>query len=158
MKEPDSRFHGNDGTIESINRLYSREGVSFMQDIDEELTFAGSVCSGEADACEKFMDEYTGLVLSKVSALMKTHCSYPARERACSLIVLNKQRRGVRYFPVEQCDECMDSYVWFFEFLKNKIKAYKGTNDCSLKTFVWSIINSRSTYIEWLRWKYGRAY
>jgi len=129
-----------------------------MQGVDEDLKFAGSVCSREAYACEKFVDEYTDLVLSKVLTLMKTHCTYPARERLCSLIILRKQRRGAQYFPVEQCDECMDSYVWFFEFLKNKIKAYRGTNNCSLKTFVWSIINAQSTYIEWLRWKYGRAY
>lgn len=129
-----------------------------MQDRGEDLTFAGSVCSRDAGSCEKFVDEYTDLVLSKVSALMKTHCTHSARGRLCSLIVLRKRLRGDQYFPIEQCDECLDSYVWFFEFLMNKIKAYKGTNNCSLKTFVWSIINSRSTYIEWLRWKYGRAY
>lgn len=129
-----------------------------MQNIDADLAFTSNVCSGEPNACEKFLDEYSDLVLSKVSALMKTHCTYPARERLCSLIVLNKRLKGSQYYPVEQCDECMDSYVWFFEFLKHKVKAYKGTNNCSLKTFVWSIINAQSTYIEWLRWKYGRAY
>ncbi len=129
-----------------------------MQGIVEDRTFAGRVSSRDAEACEKFVAEYTDLVLSKVSALMKTHCAYSARERLCSLIVLRKQRMGEKCFPLDQCDECMESYVWFFEFLKKKIKAYKGTNNCSLKTFVWSVINARSTYIEWLRWKYGRAY
>jgi hypothetical protein len=126
--------------------------------VDHDISFAQSVSFGNANACERFVDEYSDLVLSKVWNLMKTHCTYPARERVCALIVLQKQRKGSQYFPEDQCDDCMDSYIWYFDFLKGKIKAYKGTNNCKLKTFVWSVINSHSTYIEWLRWKYGRAY
>lgn len=124
----------------------------------EDLSLANAVSSGDDKACEIFVDEYTDLVLSKVWDLMKTHCNYPAKEKICSLIILQRQRKGLTYPIDDQCDECMDSYIWFFDFLKKKIKAYKGTNNCTLKTFIWSVINSPSTYIEWLRWKYGRAY
>lgn len=129
-----------------------------MDGVNDDLQMAGHVSSGDGKACEQFVEEFTDLVLSKVWNLMKTHCNTPAREKLCSLIVLQKRRKGKMYLPEDQCDECMDSYIWFFDFLKNKIKAYQGKNDCSLKTFVWSVVNSENTYKEWLRWKYGRAY
>ena len=118
-----------------------------MYGVNEDLSFAKLVNLGVGDACEKFVNEYTDLVLSKIWNLMKTHCNYPAREKVCSLIILQKQRKGSSYSE-DQCDECMDSYIWLFEFLKNKIKAYKGTNNCSLRTFVWSIVPAHSTYME----------
>jgi len=126
--------------------------------VKEDISLANSVSSGDSNACEIFVNAYTDLVISRIWNLMKTHCNHPAREKLCSLIILQKQRKGLAYYIEDQCDECMDSYIWFFDFLKKKIKSYKGTNNCSLKTFVWSIINSHSTYIEWLRWRYGRAY
>lgn len=126
--------------------------------VKEDIILANSVSAGDSKACELFIDNYTDLVLSTVWNLSKTHCNYPARERVCSLVILQKQRKGSIYFTEDQCDECMDSYIWFFDFLKKKIKSYEGRNNCTLKTFVWSVVNSHSTYIEWLRWKYGRAY
>jgi len=126
--------------------------------LNEDLHFAQKVSIGDTDTCEKFVDEYTDLVISRVYSLMKTHCSQPARDYICTLLIIQRQRKGSSVFPVDQCDDCMESYVWFFEFLKGKLKAYQGKNNCSLKTFVWSIVNSHSTYIEWLRWRYGRAY
>lgn len=127
--------------------------------VKDDLSLARSVSSGEKSACEVFVNAYTDLVLSRVWNLMKTHCGHSAREKICSLIILQKQRKGsLTHYGEDQCDECLDSYIWFFDFLKNKARAYKGANDCSLKTFVWSVINSDSTYKDWLRWKYGRAY
>lgn len=126
--------------------------------LNDDITLARSVSTGDEMACELFVHEYTNLVLSSVWNLSKTHCRLPSRERVCSLIILQKQRKGTDYYVADQCDECMDSYIWFFDFLKKKMKTYKGTNDCTLKTYVWSLINSNSTYVEWLRWKYGRAY
>ncbi|MBI5665987.1 MAG: hypothetical protein HZC49_13015 [Nitrospirae bacterium] len=126
--------------------------------VKEDIALAGAVSSGVGKSCEFFIDEYTDLVLSRVWNLSKTHCGHLDRERVCSLVILQKQRKGADYFVDDQCDDCLDSYIWFFDFLKKKVKAYKGTNNCTLKTFVWSVINSNSTYLEWLRWKYGRAF
>lgn len=114
---------------------------------------------GEAGACREFVDAYSDLVLLRIQDLMRGHCRQPAWDRACSLrVVLDMRRRAGAAAPPGQCDECMDSYIWFFDLLKRKAKAYRGTNRCSLKTFVWSVLNSHSTYVEWLRWRYGRAY
>lgn len=124
----------------------------------EDLETARLVGEGDPGACEAFVEQYTDLVLYRVGSLMKTHCRKPARQSLCSLVLLQRQRKGQVDFPLEQCDECMDSYIWFFDFLKKKLKAYRGDGGCSLGTFVWSLINSHTTYVEWLRWKYGRAY
>jgi hypothetical protein len=90
---------------------------------------------------------------------MKSHCNHPARERSCCLRNIQRQTRDRDYVPGPgQCDECMDSYLWFFEALKRKAGAFRGTNGCSLKTYVWAVLHSKTTYIDWLRWRYGRAF
>ncbi|MEW6379830.1 MAG: hypothetical protein AB1611_09505 [bacterium] len=117
------------------------------------------VSAGDSNACEVFVNDFTDLVLSRVWGLMKTHCHYAAREKMCALLFLQKQKKGSnRPWPEDQCDECLDSYLWFFDFLKKKVKSFQGINDCSLKTYIWSIVYSHSTYIEWLRWKCGRIF
>jgi hypothetical protein len=121
--------------------------------------FAARVTAGEGEACREFVDTFSDLVLLRVIELMKGHCRQPAWDRACSLRVVLDQRRGAGgQAPPGQCDECMDSYIWFFEILKRKAKTYRGTNNCSLRTFVRSVLNSQTTYVDWLRWRYGRAY
>lgn len=121
--------------------------------------FAARVAAGDGEACREFVDAYSDLVLLRILDLRKGHCSRPAWARACSLRVVLDQRRGAGANPPPgQCDECMDSYIWFFELLRRKARAYRGTNNCSLKTFVVSVLNSQTTYVEWLRWRYGRAY
>lgn len=127
--------------------------------MSEDALFAKAVAAGDPIACRRFVDEYTDLVLSRVWSLMKGYCHYPARERACCLVILQRQRKGYEGIPPSgQCDECMDSYIWFVELLKRKVKSYRGINECSLKTFVWAVINSHTTFVDWLRWRYGRAY
>lgn len=128
--------------------------------VTEDIEFARRVLSGDAPACREFVERYTDWVLYKILELMKSHCNYTARECVCTLLVLQKKRKGDPSFQPSglQCDECMDSYVWMFDYLKKRLGAYRGTRNCSLDTYVWSILNSRTTYIDWLRWRYGRAF
>lgn len=118
------------------------------------------VLSGDRVACGQFVEDYTDMVMYKILELMKSHCKYSAREYVCCLHFLQSQKKGWNMSTEGrvQCDECMDYYIWFFEYLKGKLKSYKGINNCTLKTYIWSIVNSHSTYIDWLRWKYGRAF
>ena len=121
--------------------------------------FVARVAAGEGEACREFVDVFSDYVLLRVLDLMKGHCRHSAWERTCSLRVVLDLRRNVgKQVLAGQCDECMDSYIWFFDFLKRKAKAYRGINNCTLKTFILSVLNSHTTYIEWLRWRYGRAY
>ena len=126
----------------------------------EDIEFVQQVLSGNDDACMEFVNKYTEWVLFKIYELMKAHCHYTAKNKICSLLLLQRNIKGGDSLPKyeSQCDDCMDSYIWFFEYIKTKLKSYKGINNCSLKTFVWSIINSHSMYIDWLRWKYGRVF
>jgi hypothetical protein len=85
--------------------------------VKEDISLANSVVSGDRNACKIFVNDYTDLVLSKVWDLMRTHCDYPAKEKICSLIILQKQRKGLMHHIENQCDECMESYIWFVDFL-----------------------------------------
>lgn len=124
----------------------------------EDREFAKAVNAGERSACARFIEEYSNRILSHVVELMNGgHCRQPARTTICSLLIVQRQRKGITHYPEDQCDECMDSYLWFIETLTNKVGAYKGKNNCSLNTFVFSILKSHSTYIDWIRWKYKRC-
>lgn len=130
-----------------------------LEEVTKNKEFVQGVLSGDRVACRQFVEDYTDMVMYRILELMKSHCKYSAREYVCCLHFLQAQKKG-RSMSTEgrsQCDECMDYYIWFFEYLKGKLKAYKGINNCTLKTFVWSLINSHSTYVDWLRWKYGRV-
>jgi len=131
-----------------------------LKGIKNDLEFSRKVIVGDQGACQSFVEEYTDWVLYRVRELMKTHCSYPANQYLCALLDLKRRRKGGPHLPDDRvrCDECMDSYIWMFEYLKKRLGSYKGKNNCSLKTYIFSIINSHSMYVDWLRWKYGRAF
>ncbi len=119
---------------------------SVSDDVKGDREFVLLVLSGDERACREFVENHTDRVLFKVWGLMKTHCNYTARDFVCTLVLLQRKRKGaaISLDDGAQCDECMDSYIWFFEHLKKKLKSYKGINDCRLNTYVWSIINSHS--------------
>ena len=122
--------------------------------INEDRAFAKAVYEGESNACTRFIEKYTKNVLWRVLELMEgDYCKEPAKAVICSLLIIKRQREGSTYFPEDQCDICMDSYLWFFEYLKNKVKFYEGRNNCSLSTFVHSIVSSEYIKIDWIRWK-----
>lgn len=125
-----------------------------------QLDYVQQILSGDENVCTRFVEEHTDWVLYKIYDLMKTHCQYSAFKRICCLRILMTERKGngTSKDAGEQCDECMDSYLWCFDYLKSRLKSYKGINNCSLKTYVWSVINSRTMYVDWLRWKYGRGF
>lgn len=125
-----------------------------------DIEFVRQILSGDNKACKQFVEDYTDGVLYKVWSWMESHCTYSARKYVCCLLLFQQERKGgyVSAGNKVQCDECMDSYIWVFEYLKKKLKAYKGKNNCSLRTYVWSVINSHSMYIDWLRWRYGRVF
>jgi len=131
-----------------------------LKSLKDDLKFAKNVLTGDEEVCRRFVEEYTDWVLFRVRELMKNHCSYPANQYLCTLLDLTKRRKGGAYYSDGRirCDECMDSYIWMFEYLKKRLGSYKAKNNCSLKTYVFSIINSHSTYVDWLRWKYGRVF
>jgi len=131
-----------------------------LKTIKDDLEFAEKVLTGDESACRRFVEEYTDWVLYRVRDLMKTHCSYPANQYICTLLDLRKLRKGAAHASDDRirCDECMDSYIWMFDYLKKRLSSYKGKNNCSLKTYVFSIINSHRIYVDWLRWKYGRVF
>lgn len=126
--------------------------------VDKEIV--GRVLSGDKRALKKFVKAHTDAVLYRVWTLMKSHCNQPSRDRLCTILMLRRKLTGsVRPSSDDLlCDECMDSYIWLFEYIKKRLKSYKAINDCSLTTYVRSIIDSRTTYVDWLRWKYGRAF
>jgi len=124
---------------------------------DKELV--ARMISDDDDAWEIFVERYTDWVLYKSKEWCIEHCQYSSGTYSCGLLSLKLQRKGKNiYSDQPECDEGLDTYIWIFERLKNKVKKYSGKNNCLLSTFVWTILNSRELHIDWLRWKYGRAF
>lgn len=111
--------------------------------------FVQKVLDGDQASCREFVAIYTDQVLFKVRELVR--CNYSARNCA-----LNTGGWWRSFSSKPSCDECMDDYIWLMEYLKGKLKSYKGVDNCSLKTYLFSVVNSSWTKADWLRWKKGR--
>jgi hypothetical protein len=118
-----------------------------------------AIVSGDQEAWRGFVDAHTDWVLYKSREWCMGHCGYPASERLCGLLSLSLRRGGkTPASTLPECDDGLDTYIWIFEQLRNRIKKYTGKNGCLLSTYVWTILNSREFHIDWLRWKFGRAF
>jgi len=131
--------------------------------IDEakrDLDFAAIVQSGKRDEVRKFVEGYSPLVLGKIWFWMKDNCRRKSSLTLCTLLYLqySLKKESSRASGKAQCDDCIDSYLWAFEYLKKRLKSYKAKNNCTLKTYIYALLNSKTMYIDWLRWKYGRAF
>jgi len=127
--------------------------------LDSDLSLVSRISGGDTAAWEEFVERYTDWALYKAREWCVDHCEHSAGTYFCGLTSLSLQRDGKQpqtYLP--ECDEGLDTYIWLFEQLKRRIQKYSGKNGCLLSTFVWTILNSRELYIDWLRWKYGRAF
>ncbi len=124
---------------------------------DRKLVF--QISSNNGKAWESFVERFTDWVLYKSKEWCMGHCQYSAGQYFCGLTHLSMQRKGkTMASTLPECDEGMDTYIWLFEQLKRRVQKYSGKNKCLLSTFVWTILNSRELYIDWLRWKYGRVF
>jgi hypothetical protein len=117
------------------------------------------ISNNDDQAWEFFVERFTNWTLYKSKEWCVAHCKYSAGQYFCGLTSLSLQRDGrVPHSNLPECDEGLDTYIWIFEQLRRRVKKYTGKNDCLLSTFVWTILNSREFFIDWLRWKYGRVF
>ncbi|MBF0170540.1 MAG: hypothetical protein HQK87_05560, partial [Nitrospinae bacterium] len=107
----------------------------------------------------RFVELFTDWVLYKAREWCVGHCPHHAGSYRCGLVSLRILREGGTVGGgMPECDDGLDTYVWLFEQLKRRVKKYAGKNGCLLSTYVWTILNSRELYIDWLRNRYGRAF
>jgi hypothetical protein len=132
----------NDGTVETDLQLISR------------------IADGDAVSWEKFVTRYSGWVMYRARKWCESHCRYHSQDVHCELVSLSRRLGGLSpgFLRTQECDDGMDSYIWIMEKLQKRITRYSARNGSRLSTFVWSILNSREFYIDWLRWKYGRVF
>jgi len=126
-----------------------------------DLLLVSRIARGETGPWKEFVDRYTGWALYRARIWCRSHCPYSAEDSHCELASLSRELGGgrfTRFNRSERCDEGMDSYIWIMEQLKKRITRYSAKNGSRLSTFVWSVLNSRELYIDWLRWKYGRVF
>lgn len=124
-----------------------------------DIELVAKIVEDDSDAWAIFVERHTDWVLYKAREWCIGHCQHHAGTYFCGLQSLSIQRSGnTPQSDLPECDEGMDTYIWIFEQLKRRIKKYSGKNDCLLSTFVWTILNAKEFHIDWLRWKYGRAF
>ncbi len=129
--------------------------------MDGDLRLVAGIGEGDARQWEEFVERYTGWALYRASRWCKQHCAHRALDMECGIQSVSMRMDGI--IPSvsgrrEECDEGMDTYIWIMEQLKRKIMKYGGKNGSRLSTFVWTVLNSRELYVDWLRWKYGRVF
>jgi hypothetical protein len=127
--------------------------------IAADRTLVARIAADDDEAWGDFVERYTDWVLYKAREWCVGHCHHHAGDYFCGLTSLALQREGK--FPttsLPECDDGLDTYVWIFEQLKRRAVKYAGKNGCLLSTYVWTLLNARELYIDWLRSRYGRAF
>jgi len=129
--------------------------------LEGDLRMVGEIGRGNARAWEEFVERYTGWALYRAARWCKRHCPHRSPDMECGINSVSLRMDGIAPFAGgsrEECDEGMDTYIWILEQLKRKMMKYGGKNGSRLSTFVWTVLNSRELYVDWLRWKYGRVF
>ncbi len=125
-----------------------------------DLLLVARIEQGDAAAWESFVNEYTGWALYRAQRWCGEHCPNRRAGASCALITVARRMEGIGG-PRPDADECgdgLDSYIWILEQLRKKIRRYTGKNNSRLSTYIWTVLNSRELYVDWLRWKYGRVF
>lgn len=83
---------------------------------ETDKAFVNKVLAGDKASCKEFAAVLTGKVSFQLRKKL-LRCDYEAK--SCALNAGWNQ-----YFSGKpSCDECMDEYIWFIEYLKNKLKS-----------------------------------
>lgn len=125
-----------------------------------DLSLVARIERGDAAAWESFVNDYTAWALYRAQRWCREHCPHRRAGASCALITVARQMEGTGV-PRPDGDECgdgLDSYIWILEQLRKKIRRYTGKNNSRLSTYIWTVLNSRELYVDWLRWKYGRVF
>lgn len=127
----------------------------------DDLLLVTRIERGDADAWESFVNAYTAWALYRARRWCREHCPHRRAGAICALMTVARQMEGTGGPPPPGGDECgdgLDSYIWILEQLRKKIRRYTGKNNSRLSTYIWTVLNSRELYVDWLRWKYGRVF
>ena len=127
---------------------------------ETDLQLISRIAAGEGASWEEFVTRYSGWVLYRARKWCESHCRYRSEHVNCELVTVSRQMASLPtiFSRAQECDDGMDSYIWIMEKLKKRVTRYSARNGSRLSTFIWSILNSKEFYIDWLRWKYGRVF
>ncbi len=127
--------------------------------VETDLELVSRIGNGDPDAWAEFVERFTGWVLYRATKWCMGTCPHSASGIECGLLAVSRKMRGVGARPrTEECDDGMDIYVWIIEQLKKKAAKYKAKNGSRLSTYIFTVLNSKELYVDWLRWKYGRVF
>lgn len=129
--------------------------------VEQDLQLISRIADGDRTSWEEFINRYSAWAIYRAHKWCESHCRHQSMDIKCGLVSVSRALGGLSagFFPRQQeCDEGMDSYIWIMEKLQKRITRYSARNGSKLSTFVWSILNSKEFYIDWLRWKYGRVF
>ena len=127
---------------------------------ETDLQLISRIAAGDGASWEEFVTRYSGWVLYRARKWCESHCRYRSEHVNCELVTVSRQMASLPtvFLSAQECDDGMDSYIWIMEKLKKRVTRYSARNGSRLSTFIWSILNSKEFYIDWLRWKYGRVF
>ena len=55
--------------------------------------------------------------------------------------------------PIKVTDDVSDTYIWLMKQVLLKSCKYRGDNNASFQSYIVTVLNSRYTFINWMRWK-----
>jgi len=124
----------------------------------DDLALVSRIAEADSEAWKEFVHAYSDWALYRAKLFCERHCPVRSPEVRCGVANLHSQMKGGPAKRGDECDDGMDTYIWILQQLSRRVTRYTARNDSRLSTFVWSVLNSREFYIDWMRWKYGRVF
>jgi hypothetical protein len=118
-------------------------GATGMHESDQE--FVNRILRGEQQAWAEFVDRFTDWVFYKANR-------WTRRETFASREETHKRRYIKSEKAREYSEAAVDAYIWIFQQLRNKLRAYSGK--AALSTYVWAVLNAKYLLVDFLRWRY----
>lgn len=110
----------------------------------DDKEYAKDICHQNSSAVKRIQEEFADRLLFISSKFVN---SYQGAEGW--IYITNKGKR------IKVTDEISDTYLWLMKQLVKKCCKYEGKNNASLSTYLIAVLNSKFTFNDWLKWKYG---
>jgi hypothetical protein len=134
------------------------EGRNVMPDEsgkhESDKEFVARILAGDEKAWAEFVERYTDWVFYKANKWVRRE-ALQSREKKRKLRNLKSEKE------YEYSEAALAVYLWLFQQLRNKLRAYTGKGayenkaSASLSTYVWAVLNSNYLFIDYLKWRPG---
>ncbi len=125
-----------------MGTIYSNRGVLVITDLSNDRSFAQELCDKNRDAIGRFQQQYSDELYFVAS---KFNSRNDITDSTCTYFT----ETGI---PLQVTDAIQNTYLWLIDQVFLQSCRYEGRNNATFRTYITTTLNSRYTFLNWMRW------